>query len=53
MLAGVNEDGLNFRMALDLAHQGSDFGEIGASADDIIIFSGMCLNLLVRIGDRP
>ena len=35
MLAGVNEDGFNLRMALHLAHQGSDLGEIGASAYDV------------------
>jgi hypothetical protein len=34
VLAGVDEDGFNLRVALHFAHERSDFGEIGASADN-------------------
>jgi len=35
VLAGVNEDGIDFGTALHLAHERRDFGEVGAGADDI------------------
>lgn len=35
VLAGMDKDGLNLRMALHLADEWSDLREIGASADDI------------------
>ena len=41
MLAGVNEDGLNLRMALHFAHERRDFGEVGTGADDIQDFQAL------------
>jgi hypothetical protein len=35
MHAGVDEDGLDFGMALHLAHQRSDLGKIGMRPDSI------------------
>jgi hypothetical protein len=35
VLARVDEDGLDLGMALHFAHEGSDFGEVGARSDDI------------------
>jgi len=35
VLAGVDEDGIDFRMALHLVHEGRDFWEVGACADDV------------------
>ena len=35
VLAGVDEDGIDFRMALHFAHQRSDFGEIGTGPYDV------------------
>jgi len=35
VLAGVNKDGLDFRMALHLAHKRRDFREVRARPDDI------------------
>jgi len=35
VLAGVNKDGLDFRMALHLTHERCDFREVRARPDDI------------------
>jgi hypothetical protein len=41
VLAGVDEDGIDFRMALHLVHEGRDFWEVGARADDIQDFQAL------------
>ena len=41
VLAGVDEDGIDFGMALHLAHERRDFGEVGAGADDIQDFEAL------------
>ncbi len=41
VLAGVDEDGVDFRMALHLVHERRDFRKIGARADDIEDFQAL------------
>jgi len=41
VLAGVNKDGLDFRMALHLTHKGRDFREVRARSDDIQDFQAL------------
>jgi len=41
VLAGVDEDGVNFRMELHLVHERRDFREVGARADDIEDFEAL------------
>ena len=41
MLAGVNEDGIDFGMSLHFAHERRDFGEIGAGTDDVQDFEAL------------
>ena len=47
MLAGVNEDGLNFGMALHLTHERRDFREVGAGTDDIQDFEALAHGVFV------
>jgi len=41
VLAGVDEDGFDFRVTLHLVHERRDFREIGAGSDDIQDFQGL------------
>jgi len=52
VLAGVDEDGVDFGMALHLADQRSDLGEIGASANDIDDFQLTAHGMVGSVRER-
>ena len=47
MLAGVNEDGVDLRMALHFTHERRDFRKIGPGADDIRDFEALAHEVCV------
>ena len=52
VLAGVNEDGLDFGMPLHFAHKRGDFREIGAGADDTQDFQALAHGAFVFGSNR-
>jgi len=52
VLAGMNEDGFDFRMALHLTHERGDFRKVGTRTDDIQDFQSLGHGVLVSIARR-